>query len=108
MAYIKYRTRSEADRPCVGVAVVGVFSETACLGLRVAVGAACEVPRRLPEVEALAAGQPLSDELVDEVAEGYARGIETLDDLRGSAWYRTQMLRVLIRRAVREVRDGDR
>ena len=35
---------------------------------------------------------------VAEIAEGYAKGIETLDDLRGSTWYRTQMIRVHVRR----------
>jgi carbon-monoxide dehydrogenase medium subunit len=79
-----------------------------CSDLRIAVGAACETPRRLPEVERLARGQVLSDELIAEIAEGYAAHIETLDDLRGSAWYRTQMIRVYVARVLQEVRHGDR
>ncbi len=79
-----------------------------CTDLRVAVGAACEVPRRFPEIEALARGQVLTDEVIAEIAEGYAANIETLEDLRGSAWYRTQMIRVHVRRALEEVRDGRR
>lgn len=108
MTYVKFKSRSSEDRPCVGVAVVAEFEAEICTDLRVAVGAACEVPRRLPEVEALARGQMLTDEVIAEVAEGYAADIETLEDLRGSAWYRTQMIRVHVRRALEEVRDGRR
>jgi carbon-monoxide dehydrogenase medium subunit len=108
MTYLKFKSRSSEDRPCVGVAVVAAFEQAICTDLRVAVGAACEAPRRLPAAEALAQGQPLSDELIDEIAESYATNIETLNDLRGSAWYRTQMVRVHVRRALLEVRNGRR
>ena len=39
------------------------------------------------------------------------QGIVTLDpltDVRGSAWYRRQMIRVFVGRALKEVRDGNR
>ncbi|MFQ5611078.1 MAG: FAD binding domain-containing protein [Anaerolineae bacterium] len=108
MVYLKFKSRSSEDRPCVGVAVVAGFEGQTCADLRLAVGAACEAPRRLPQVEALAQGQTLTDELIAEIAEGYAAGIETLDDLRGSAGYRTEMVRVHVRRALQEVRDGRR
>jgi carbon-monoxide dehydrogenase medium subunit len=106
-AYLKYKARGSQDRPCLGVAAVAGFDgDGTCRDLRVAVGAACETPRRLAEVEALARGQRLTDELTAEIADGYANGIETLDDLRGSAWYRTQMSRVHVRRALEEVRHA--
>jgi carbon-monoxide dehydrogenase medium subunit len=108
MAYIKYRSRSAEDRPCVGVAAVADFNGEVCRELRIAVGAACEIPRRLPEVEALSMGERLTDALVDEIAEGYAAGIDTLEDVRGSAWYRTQMMRVFVKQALEEVGDGRR
>jgi carbon-monoxide dehydrogenase medium subunit len=104
--YLKYKSRSSEDRPCTGVAAIAAFDGLICTDLRVAVGAACETPRRLPEIEALGIGQTLTDELIEEIAEGYAAGIETLDDLRGSAWYRTQMIRVHIRRVLKEISAG--
>ena len=106
--YLKYKSRSSEDRPCVGVAAIAVFDGDLCRDLRVAVGAACEVPQRIDSLESMAMGAQLSDELIDEIAGGYAANIDTLEDLRGSAWYRKEMIRVFVRRALKEVRDGDR
>jgi CO/xanthine dehydrogenase FAD-binding subunit len=79
-----------------------------CADLRVAVGAAAETPQRFPEVEALAHGQILSDAVVRAVADAYAERIDTLSDMRGSAWYRTEMVRVWVRRAIEhaQIRAG--
>jgi carbon-monoxide dehydrogenase medium subunit len=104
-SYIKYVTRSSEDRPCVGVAaVVRLADDGSCAELRVAVGAAAETPQRFPEVEASAVGQQLSATVAGSVADRYADAIDTLDDMRGSAWYRREMVRVWVRRAVEEAR----
>src|SRR3989304_6969544 len=100
MAYAKYRSRSSEARPCGGVAAVAAFEDGVCSELGVAVGAACETPRRIADVEALAVGQPLGESVIRDIAEGYADGIETLEDLRGSSWYRPGMIRVFVRRAL--------
>jgi len=106
--YLKYKSRSSEDRPCVGVAALAKVDGGICKDLRVAIGAACEIPQRLQEVEAMAKDQELTDELIAEIAESYASEIETLEDLRGSAWYRKQMIRVYVKRALLEVRNGNR
>jgi carbon-monoxide dehydrogenase medium subunit len=108
MAYLSYKSRSSEDRPCVAVASVAEFEDEACTDLRLAVGAACDVPRRLPEIEALAKGKKLTDALIADLAGGYAANIEPMEDLRGSAWYRTQMIRVHVRRTLEEIRNGRR
>jgi carbon-monoxide dehydrogenase medium subunit len=100
--YEKYRSRSSEDRPCVGVAAVVRLADDAptCDDLRVVVGAASEKPERLPDAEAIGRGQRLTADVATAVAEAYAAGIDTLSDLRGSAWYRTEMIRVWVRRAI--------
>lgn len=104
-AYLKYVSRSNEDRPCVGAAAfVELEPDGRCRQLRVVISAAAETPRELPEAEALASGQPLDQALIDEVAERYAAGIDPLEDLRGSAWYRTEMIRVFTRRAIEAAR----
>jgi len=105
-AYHKFVTRSSEDRPCVGAAaLVRLADDGSCADLRVAVGAAAETPQRYPDVEATAAGARLEPELLAEIADAYAERIETLDDMRGSAWYRTEMVRVWVRRAIESARD---
>ena len=101
--YLKYVSRSSEDRPCVGVAVNARFEPDgsgAVESLRIAVGAAAGTPQRLPEVDALATGQRLTPELADQIAGEYASQITPMDDLRGSAWYRSQMIRHFTRQAL--------
>jgi carbon-monoxide dehydrogenase medium subunit len=99
--YEKFVTRSSEDRPCIGVAaVVRLADDGTIADLRVSVGAAAETPQRFTDLEAEAIGQVPDDALLRRIAEGYAERIETLDDMRGSAWYRTEMVRVWVRRAI--------
>lgn len=100
-AYLKYVSRSSEDRPCIGVAaVVELLADGRCQDLRVAVGAVAAIPQEVESGESLARGQHLTDDLVAEIAETYSSNIEPLDDLRGSKWYRKQMIRVFVRRAI--------
>lgn len=102
-AYIKYVSRSSEDRPCVGMAaVLEMASDGVCKDLRVVVGAVAATPQELPSVEVMARGQRLTDELVEEIAEAYSSTIDPISDLRGSDWYRKQMIRVFVRRAIQK------
>ena len=100
--YEKYVTRSSEDRPCVGVVAAVRFAGDGRTveDLRVGVAAAAETPQRFPDVEATAHGQELTDGLARSIADEYAGRIDTLEDLRGSSWYRTEMVRVWVRRAI--------
>ena len=103
--YEKFVTRSSEDRPCVGVfAAARQDGRGGFAGIRVAVGAAAEIPQRFPDLEALGEGTDLGDDVCRAIADGYAGRIETLDDVRGSAWYRTEMVRVWVRRALEHAR----
>ena len=108
-AYHKYTSISAEGRPCVAVGAVADFDPNGkCLDLRIAVGAAIETPQRVREAEAMANGSTLTDELVAGIAEEYARTLDPLTDVRGSAWYRKEMIRVFVKRALQEGRHGDR
>ena len=100
-AYLKFVTRSSEDRPCVGVAaVVEVEDDGSCRSLRVVVGAVAGKPQEVPAAEGLAAGRSLDAGVIGEVADAYAEAIDPIDDLRGSTWYRTRVIRVFVRRAL--------
>ena len=108
-AYYKYTSISAEGRPCVAVGALADFdADGKCKDLRIAVGAALETPQRVTEAEALAHDSVLTDELVTAIAEEYARTLDPLSDVRGSAWYRKEMIGVFVKRALQEVRDGGR
>jgi len=108
-AYHKYTSISAEGRPCVAVGALADFDpDGKCKDLRIAVGAAVETPQRVTNAEALAHGSVLTDELVAAIAEEYARTLDPLSDVRGSAWYRREMIGVFVKRALEEVRDGYR
>jgi len=108
-AYHKYTSISAEGRPCVAVGAVAVLdSNGICWDLRIAVGAAVETPQRLKDAEAMAHGHALTGELVAAIAEEYAQTLDPLTDVRGSAWYRKEMIRVFVKRALQEARDGNR
>ena len=105
--YIKFVTRSSEDRPCVGVAVViRGGSGTICEEANVVIGAVASKPQKLPEVEALARGEYITEELAREIGRGYAAGITPISDMRGSDWYRKQVIEVLVRRAILQAAGG--
>lgn len=99
-AYEKFVTRSSEDRPCVGVAALIRLVGGTCDDLRVAIGATTETPRRYGELEALARGTALGPDVVRQISAGYSAKTDPLDDMRGSAWYRTQVIEVWVRRAI--------
>ena len=108
-AYHKYRSTASEDRPCVGVAaLVRLHSDGTCADLRVCVGAASAVPVRIAEVEQSAREQPLDAELATQVGEAYAAAIRPISDVRGSAWYRSEMIRVLVSRTLLSCRSSER
>jgi len=108
-AYHKYTSISAEGRPCVAVGALADFdTDGVCKDLRISVGAAVETPQRVAEAEAMAHGSVLTDELVAAIAEDYARTLDPLSDVRGSAWYRREMIGVFVKRALEEVRDGHR
>ncbi len=108
-SYQKFSSLSAEGRPCVAVGAVADFdSDGKCSDLRIAIGAALETPQRIPAAEMMAHGQALTDELVAAIADEYSLRLEPLADVRGSAWYRRQMIRVFVKRALQDVRNGHR
>ena len=101
-AYLKYVTRSSEDRPCVGVAALVRRQNGLCEGLRIVVGAVAGTPQHFPDIDEIAEGQKLTQSLIREIARHYADRIEPLSDIRGSGWYRKQVIEVLVRRAIEQ------
>jgi aerobic carbon-monoxide dehydrogenase medium subunit len=103
-SYLKYVSRSSEDRPCVGVAARASIRNGVLEDVNVVVGAVAPTPVSIPEVCDRARGHPLEDATIRAIADGYAEAIDPMEDARGSSWYRTEMIRVFVARAMQGLR----
>ncbi|MBY0270796.1 MAG: xanthine dehydrogenase family protein subunit M [Burkholderiales bacterium] len=101
-AYVKLTTRAADDWPTLGIAVSLQTDGKVIEDARFVVSAATEKPLRLPGAEAVLRGATVSDALLAQVGEAAAAETELVGDARGSAAYKTELLRVYAGRAVRK------
>jgi carbon-monoxide dehydrogenase medium subunit len=100
-AYLKCTTGSADDWPALGVAVSLEADGTAIRAPRVVVSAATEKAIRLKSAEQVLAGATFDDSVLARAGDAAAAEAETVSDVRGSAAYKRELLRVYVRRAVR-------
>lgn len=102
-AYLKLRRRESFDFPVLGVAaglrVEGGIVRTA----RIVLGGVASRPLALSAAEAVLTGQGLTPDLLDSAADLASRDPRTLDNTDFPASYRRKMVRVLVRRALRQL-----
>jgi carbon-monoxide dehydrogenase medium subunit len=101
VAYIKFTPQSKADKPVLGVAASIRAEKGACADARVVVGAAGPTPLSLPEADAAMCGHSVESRAAEELADRYAEAAQPMSDSRGSEGYKRDMIRVLVRRALR-------
>lgn len=98
--YIKFTTGSSEERPCAGVAALARMEHGVCRDLRLVVGAVSPRPVRMHGAEELARGKELTPSVLQEIGAETSRMVDPIDDLRGPAKYKRQLVGVLVRRAV--------
>lgn len=105
-AYMKVTTGSADDWPALGVAVALEADGQAIRSARVVVSAATTKATRVRSAEAVLAGKTVDDKLLAQAAEAAVEACEFIADVRGSVPYKRELLRVYIRRAVRQALNG--
>ena len=105
--YLKTTTRSADDWPALGVAV-SIRREAGAIGdCRLIVSAATEKLTRLSAAEGELRGGGANDACLARVADAAMAEAETVSDSRGSAAYKSQLLRVELRRALQQaIQEG--
>lgn len=98
--YEKYTALSADDWPTVGVAVWYRVESGSIAEARVAVSAATERPLRIASAEAVLAHASPTAQVFARAAEAAAGAVEPLADIRGTAAYKREMVRVHVRRAL--------
>jgi carbon-monoxide dehydrogenase medium subunit len=104
--YVKCTARTADDWPALGLAV-SVHAEGAILrDARIAIGAATETARRLPQAEAALAGRALNEALLREAGRAAAAEAPVVADHHGSAAYKRVLIEVHLQRALRRALNG--
>ncbi len=101
--YLKYVTRTAGDRPCAGVAAFARHDGATIADVRIVVGAVNPVPVRLDAVEDRLRGREADPDRIASAASLAVDALEPLGDLRGSEWYKRQVVPVLVRRALEQL-----
>ncbi len=97
------------DQPMLGPVFAqhpGGADRARVVSARITLGAVAPTIVRAEAAEASLLGQPLSDAVIAEAAELAMQAARPIDDLRASADYRRAMVRVLVERALRQLRAG--
>ena len=101
--YLRHTPRQDMDIAVVGVASFLVISKqkNQCQEARIALGAVAPTPIRVPQAESILTGRVLTEEAIEEAAERAAEAARPISDMRGSAEYRKEIVKVLTRRTLK-------
>lgn len=105
-AYMKVTSRTADDWPSLGVAVSFGLKNGAISDPVVVVSAATVKVTRMKNAEAVLQNAAPDDPTLRRAGDAAAEEAEILSDAHGSAPYKRELLRVYLRRAVREALDG--
>lgn len=100
--YIKHGRRAQMELATVGVAVTLTLRDATCIAISIVLAAVAPTPLRAARAEAVLRGQPLTSELIAAAAQVASDESRPIGDVRGSADYRRDMVRVLTRRAIEQ------
>ena len=105
-AYLKCTTRSADDWPALGMAVALEGEGSTVRDARIVVSAATDTPTRLVKTEEALRGREITDDILRHVGEVAAGEARISGDAHGSAEYKKSLLRVYLRRAIRQAMEG--
>jgi carbon-monoxide dehydrogenase medium subunit len=100
--YIKHGRRKAMELATVGVAV----TLTEGSDVRIVLGAVAPTPIRARKAEALLRGKKIDCELIERAAQAALEEARPISNVRASAEYRREMVRVLTRRALTQAMDA--
>ena len=99
-AYIKHGRRSAMELPMLGVGILlGLAEDMAtCAKARICLGVAAPTPLRCIQAEKYLVGKIIDENSLSEAGKLAAEESKVRDSIRGVAWYRREMVGVLVKR----------
>jgi xanthine dehydrogenase FAD-binding subunit len=105
--YDKFGSRNALSIAVASVAVAAATDASGQLAeVRIALGSVGPTVLRASGAEDLLAGEGLSEDLIVRAAASAGQQCCPIDDIRGSAWYRRQLVSALLARMLLSWRDG--
>lgn len=106
-AYQKLRVREAIDFPLAGVAVrLDTDDEGTCHKVKIVLGSVASAPVEATEAEEVLRGKRLEDNLIAEAEDEAFNKAHPVDNLSISSSYRRQMIKVLLKRAILQIKGG--
>ncbi len=99
-------SKTADDIAKVNVAVSVAFSRGTCAHARIAIGSAAPTPVRAVAAEELLLREDWCPATAKAAAEAAARSVRPISDVRSTADYRAEMVKVLVRDALTQAADG--
>ena len=101
-AYLKF-TRSAMDIAVVGVATVASFKKGGeCTDLKICLGAVAPTPLRAVAAEKIGLGKIWGEDVIGAMAKMASQEAKPIDDVRGTIYFRRNLVEVLTKRALLE------
>jgi carbon-monoxide dehydrogenase medium subunit len=101
-SHIKFTPRSVEDFATVGVALTISANGGRCEDVRIGLNSVAPTIIRAGQAEEVLRGKPITDAALREMGTIAAQEVDPIDDNRGSAEYKREMVKVLTRRAAVE------
>jgi carbon-monoxide dehydrogenase medium subunit len=101
--YVKVTTRATHDWPALGIAVSAEFVGMRVQDLRIVLSAAVDKPTRLVAAERALRGQNIDERSLARAGDAAVAEVDIETDSRGSAAYKTHLLRVHLARAIQSI-----
>jgi aerobic carbon-monoxide dehydrogenase medium subunit len=101
-SHIKFTPRSIEDFATVGVAITLQASNGTCDDIRIGLNSVASTIVRARKAEEVLRGKPITDINLQEMGDVAATECDPTDDNRGSAEYKRDLVKVLVRRAAQE------
>lgn len=97
--------RRAVDLALVGVAVAAIVGpeKGQWKEVKIALGAVGPTPMRAARAERILNGKRIEAALIEKAARIASDEADPISDVRASAWYREEMVRVLVQRALEQV-----
>lgn len=101
--YLKHAIRGAADLAIVGVAAMARLERGSLCGVRIALGAVAPTPMRAKIAEKVLEGKRPDDALIVEAAQLASAECRPITDVRASAEYRKEIVKILTRWSIKQV-----